>query len=131
MDATGSFALIIDENAGSNFLLIRRLALPSCSVTTLAGGLTTGSANGVGTAATFSISWGLAMDAAGTFRASRRLRQPSYSPHIALLSNRVDRSAGGFSAGSANGVGTSSELLLPLDCRNQHFGYICASHRLL
>lgn len=63
MDAALTFLLITDFATH----LIRRVSLPTGIVTTLAGGATSGRADGVGVAATFYSPEGIAVDASGTF----------------------------------------------------------------
>ena len=90
MDSTGSFALIVSGlaclavctsgsclthslpsiQADTNNHLIRKLTMSSGDVLTLAGGngaTVSGSSNGDGTSATFSLPYDVAVDAAGTF----------------------------------------------------------------
>ena len=63
LNSSGTYALIADSSNN----MLRALNTETASVTTLAGQLTAGSTNGVGTAAKFDFLLGVTMDGAATF----------------------------------------------------------------
>eukprot|EP01047_Picozoa_sp_COSAG01_P088250 COSAG01_NODE_20679_length_940_cov_2.700357_1_plen_289_part_10 len=103
ISADGTFALVAD--CGNH--RIRRIVLASQAVTTLAGS-SYGYANGIGAAAQFRRSNGVAISADGTFalvadRWNHRIRR------IVLASQAVTTLAGS-SQGSANGIGAAPQF---------------------
>lgn len=60
--------------------IVRRIVVSSGAVTTLAGGPTSGSADGIGAAASFFYPGGAAMDAAATIALVVRAKAGTHSP---------------------------------------------------
>ena len=94
--------------------VIRRLDLASGAVTTVAGTITFGYTDGVGTEAKFYNPWSVALDAAGTFAliadyANHAIRR------IDLTSGVVTTLAGNFprTLGHADGVGLAASFYYP------------------
>lgn len=82
-DFAGTVAVVADPTNN----LIRKIFLPSATVTTLAGSLTgSGTSDGVGTLAAFNAPYGVAMDAAITFVIVVRKRGRALSSAEAHLS---------------------------------------------
>ena len=117
MDAAGSVAIITDQYNH----LIRRVNLNNAAVTTIAGvtfgdvGINNfGSANGIGTAASFYFPVGVTMNGAGTFaiiadRNNHLLRRLNVASGVVATVAGDPTLLHGF----ANGVGTFSSFYYP------------------
>jgi sugar lactone lactonase YvrE len=124
-DGTGAAASFMTPNGittdGTNLYVadsqnnrIRKIVISSGVVTTLAGSGTAGSADGTGTAATFSTPYGITTDGTnlyvteiGMFPASHRIRQ------IVISTGVVTTLAGSATAGSADGTGVAATFNAP------------------
>jgi hypothetical protein len=105
----GLFALIAD---GNNHL-IRQIIISTATVTTLAGGGTAGSTNGIGTNSKFNDPFGISVSPDGLTvligdQLNHLIRQ------IIISTATVTTLAGGGTAGSTNGIGTNSKFNLPM-----------------
>lgn len=109
LSSDGSFALIADS-ANS---IIRRLDLASRAVTTIAGSGAVGSADGIGTAASFSSPWGIAMTADDSM--ALITDSGNYTIRKLVLASGVVSTVAGvpLAAGSADGVGAAARLRFP------------------
>jgi len=108
-DAGGTFLLIAD----SDNYAIRRLVTSSRLVTTLAGSSASGFRDGIGSSASFSDPYGIAMDAAGTMAV---VSEPNFNGVrlINVSTGQVSTIAGGNGIGRSDGVGTSSGFWGPV-----------------
>jgi methyl coenzyme M reductase subunit C len=108
VSSDGSYALITDSLNHK----IRKMVMSTSAVSTFAGSGSSGAANGVGTAASFSQPMGVAMSSDGTFavtscKASHRIRRIEISTAV------VTTLAGSGVAGLTNGVGTNPSFNTP------------------
>ena len=107
--ATDGTNLYVSEDANH---LIRQIVISTGVVTTLAGTTsTTGSANGTGTAASFSSPQGMATDGTNLFVADM---QNHLIRQIVISTGVVTTLAGTGSSGSANGTGTAASFNNPV-----------------
>jgi hypothetical protein len=106
LDGKGNLYVV---DASNN--LIRKIVISTGAVSTLAGNVTGGSANGTGTAASFSLPWGIAYDGNGnlfvTDQGNNLIRK------IVISTRSVTTLAGQLGAGSANGTGTAATFNTP------------------
>jgi len=90
---------------------IRNVVISTGVVTTLAGSTTAGSANGTGTAASFTYPTGVAIDSNGNIyiadQSNTEIRK------IVISTGVVTTLAGSTTSGSANGTGTSASFYYP------------------
>jgi DNA-binding beta-propeller fold protein YncE len=101
----GSYALILDQG---NFL-VRSVNLTSLVVTVLAGTLSRGTANGVGTAASFDDSYGLTISPDGTYALIAEFGSSSVRK-LVITTAEVSLFAGSPTGaeGYANGIGSNA-----------------------
>ncbi len=89
---------------------IRKIVIATGVVTTLAGSTTSGSANGIGTAATFSAPIGITTDGSSLFVADSGNNQIR---KIVIATGVVTTLAGSTTSGSAGGTGTNASFSAP------------------
>ena len=128
VDSSGELLFVAD---GTN-RLIRQIVIATQTVTTLAGSVASGSANGVGIAAQFNSPWGLAVDSSGNLfvsdTGSNLIRQ------IVIATQTVTTLAGSGAASWADGFGTNAAFNQPtglaVDARGNMLVAECVNHRV-
>jgi uncharacterized repeat protein (TIGR01451 family) len=111
LDGKGN--LYVVDN-GNN--LIRKIVISTGVVSTLAGNIAGGSANGTGTAASFNFPWGITYDGNGNLFIADQ--NNNLIRKIVISSGAVSTLAGHLAKGSANGTGTAASF-------NQPWGLTC------
>lgn len=91
--------------------LVRRIIVATANVSTFAGGASAGSANGVGTAATFNLPNGITSDGAGNLYVVDQL---NHRVRVISIANASVSTLAGSTSGSADGTGTSAKFSSPV-----------------
>ncbi len=107
VDSSGTLLFVADNGN----CMIRQIVIATQTVTTLAGSGTSGSANGVGTAAQFTYPRAVAIDSSGNLFVtdSHRVRQ------IVIATRTVTTLAGTSSLSWVDGFGTNARFYTPCD----------------